>query len=93
LDALWDFEAQYKVEIDSGCVEGWYGKTNAKFSQSFNIRAEKDYSRLTVSISGFTGPALPNCSTKVTRLYAKQDWKRVWLIFCLLNLAIIILGL
>jgi len=71
LDALWDFEAQYKVEIDSGCVEGWYGKTNAKFSQSFNIRAEKDYSRLTVNISGFSNSAFAELLDKSDNVVRK----------------------
>jgi len=71
LDALWDFEAQYKVEIDSGCIEGWYGKTNAKFSQSFTIRAEKDYSRLTVNISGFSHPAFAELLDKSDNVVRK----------------------
>lgn len=71
LDALWDFEAQYKVEIDSGSVEGWYGKTNAKFSQSFTIKAEKEYSRLTVSIDGFEGPAFAELLDKSDKVVRK----------------------
>lgn len=71
LDALWDFETQYKFEIDSGSVEGWYGKTNDKFSQSFSIRAEKEYARLTVNVSGFSHPAFAELLDKNDKVVRK----------------------
>jgi len=52
LDAKWQFEKEYKFVIDSASIMGVYGKVNDLFSQSFKIRAEEDYARLTVKISG-----------------------------------------
>jgi hypothetical protein len=52
LDAKWQFEGEYKFDIDSAALRGIYGKVNNKYSQTFKIRAEEDYSRLIVKISG-----------------------------------------
>jgi hypothetical protein len=70
LSAKWAFDTEYKFEIDSGMVAGIYGKTNNPYSQAFKIKAEEEYSRLTVTISGLEYPAfaeLMNKSDKVVR--------------------------
>ena len=49
----WDYEESYKIELDSGAYRCIYDSiTNNKFSQEFKVKAEKDYSRLTVNIIG-----------------------------------------
>jgi len=52
LEAKWQFEAEYKFEIDSAAIKGIYGKVINKYSQTFKIRAEEEYSRLIAKISG-----------------------------------------
>lgn len=52
LDAKWQFEAEYKFELDSAVITSIYGKVNNALNQTFKIRAEEDYSRLIAKISG-----------------------------------------
>jgi hypothetical protein len=55
LKSKWEFGAEYRFDIDSGMVVGLYGKTNNKYSQTFKVRAEEEYSRLNILISGISG--------------------------------------
>ena len=55
LKAKWEFGKEYRFDIDSGMVVGLYGKTNDKYTQSFKIREEEEYSRLTVTLRGIKG--------------------------------------
>lgn len=55
LEAKWQFDTEYKFEIDSASIKGVYGKVNDQFSQTFKVRAEEEYSRLTVKVSGLQG--------------------------------------
>ena len=55
LYADWLYGGEYKLEIDSGCIQGIYGLSNDKFSQSFKIKEEKEYSRLRIEIDGLEG--------------------------------------
>lgn len=66
LDAKWQFEAEYKFELDSASMTSIYGKVNNALNQTFKIRAEEDYSRLIAKISG-----LP--STGFAELLDKSD--------------------
>jgi len=51
LYADWDYEMEYKLDLDSGAVRSIYDSlTNNKLSKVFKIKAEKEYSRLTVTI-------------------------------------------
>jgi len=52
LDAKWQFDMEYKFEIDSAAIKGIYDKVNNPYSQTFKIRAEDEYSRLIAKISG-----------------------------------------
>jgi hypothetical protein len=52
LDAKWQFDTDYKFVIDSASIKGIYGKVNNLFNQTFKIRAEEEYSRLIVKITG-----------------------------------------
>jgi hypothetical protein len=57
LQAKWNFDTEYRFEIDSGMVSSIYGNKNNGFSQVFKIRAEEEYSRLTVTVSGMDSDA------------------------------------
>ena len=52
LDVKWAFDTEYKLELDSGSIRSIYGLTNDGFSQTFRVRSQEDYSRLTVSVFG-----------------------------------------
>ena len=54
LEAKWQFDTEYKFVIDSAAIKGIYGKINHGFNQTFKIRAEEEYSRLTATISGLS---------------------------------------
>lgn len=56
LYADWDYEMEYKLELDSGSVRSIYDSiTNNTFTRTFKVRAEKEYSRLTLDIAGLEG--------------------------------------
>jgi len=71
LKAKWDFGTEYRLDLDSGLVTGIYGVTNDKFSKTFKIREEEEYSRLILTVSGIQSPAfveLLNKSDNVIRM-------------------------
>jgi hypothetical protein len=72
LEAKWQFETEYKFEIDSGTVKGIYGKTNNQYSQSFKIRAEEDYSRLIATVSGLVLPAFAELLDKSDKVIRRE---------------------
>jgi len=72
LQAKWEFGTEYRFDIDSGMVVGLYGKTNAKFSQSFKIRTEEEYSRLIVSVNGITGSGFVEVLDKTDKVLRRQ---------------------
>jgi len=51
----WEFGAEYRFDIDSGMVVGLFNKKNDKFSKTFKIREEEEYSRLIVTMEGIEG--------------------------------------
>ena len=56
LFADWDYEMEYKLELDSGSVRSIYDSiTNNSFTRTFKVRAENEYSRLTLDIAGLEG--------------------------------------
>jgi hypothetical protein len=57
LDVKWVFDTEYKFELDSGSVRSIFGLTNDGISQTFKVRSEEDYSRLTVSVFGLRHPS------------------------------------
>ncbi len=70
LDSKWKFEAEYRFVIDSAAIIGVYGKVNNLLNQTFKIRAEEEYARLIVKISGMQSPGfaeLLDKSDKVVR--------------------------
>jgi hypothetical protein len=78
LRAKWQFDTEYKFELDSGMIQSVYGKTNDNMSQTFVVRAEEEYSRLTATITGLstTGFAeLVNKSDEVVRRVRLESGK------------------
>lgn len=77
LDIPWDFDREYKFEMDSGMVQGLYGISNNTFSQTFQVRAKDEYSRLTVTVLGMEGKGfvelLNNSDQTVRRLPLKNQ--------------------
>jgi hypothetical protein len=72
MEAKWEFGGEYRFDIDSGKVEGIYGKTNDKFSQTFKIREEEDYSRLVVKLSGIRGAGFVELLDKADKVVRRQ---------------------
>lgn len=52
LKADWNFGGEYRFDVDSGMISNYYGQINKKYSQTFKIRKEEDYSRLILKVSG-----------------------------------------
>jgi hypothetical protein len=77
LSAKWEFDTEYKFELDSGMIAGIYGTTNKAYTQSFKIKAEEEYSRLTVSLFGLELPAFAELMNKsdnvVRRVKVEKD--------------------
>lgn len=55
VDHRWPYGESYQVRIDSAAIHSAYGKWNKPFSNSFEIRPEKYYAHLYVSIKGGEG--------------------------------------
>jgi hypothetical protein len=72
LKAKWDFGQKYRFEIDSGMVVGIYGKVNKKYSSTFKIYNEEEYSRLILTISGLKEPAFVELLDKSDAVIRKE---------------------
>ena len=72
LEAKWEFGAEYRFDIDSGMVVGLYGRTNNKFSQTFKIREEEEYSRLIVTVSGIDGAGFVELLDKSDKVLRRE---------------------
>lgn len=70
--AKWEFGEEYRFSIDSATVVGIYGKTNDKFSQTFKFRAEEDYSKLIVKISGINGAGFVEMLDKTDNVIRRE---------------------
>ncbi len=55
LNAKFEFDTKYKFEIDSAMITDIYGKTNLKYTGTFTIFGEEDYSRLILKVNGLNG--------------------------------------
>jgi hypothetical protein len=72
LKAKWEFGEEYRLELDSGKVEGLYGLTNDKYTKTFTIREEEDYSRLILTVTGINGPAFVELLNKQDKMVRKE---------------------
>lgn len=53
----WDFEGQYKFEIDSTAISDIYGLKNGKINPTFKVRKSSEYSNLYVETQGVNSGA------------------------------------
>ena len=53
-------------------VVGLYGRTNNKFSQTFKIREEEEYSRLIVTVSGIDGAGFVELLDKSDKVLRRE---------------------
>lgn len=70
--AKWEYGEEYRFEIDSGMVVGLYGKTNDKYSRTFRILEEEEYSRLILAVTGLKEPAFVELLDKSDKVVCKE---------------------
>jgi len=68
----WEFGAEYRFDLDSGMVVGLFDKTNDKFSKTFKIRKEEDYSRLIVTVEGIEGSGYVELLDKTDKVLRRE---------------------
>lgn len=72
LKAKWEFGKEYRFDIDSAAVRGIYGKTNDRFSQTFKVREEEEYSELIVLVSGLNGAGFVELLDKSDKVLRRE---------------------
>lgn len=70
--AKWQYGSEYRFTLDSAAFRSVYGNVNDKINQTFRIRKEEDYSRLIVTVTGFTGPAFVELLSKSDKPLRKE---------------------
>ena len=53
LDVPWDYGMQYKFTVDSAAVRNIFGLVNKEFSTDVTMKNQKEFSSLTVNVSGY----------------------------------------
>lgn len=54
IEHKWDFDTQYRIEVDTLAATGIYGLTTHPAAYEFRTKKEDDYSAITLNISNFT---------------------------------------
>lgn len=55
VDAAWEPEKEYRLEIDSASVYDIYGRFNNKLEKQFKVRPEEYYGKVILSVKGVNG--------------------------------------
>lgn len=72
----WNYEEEFRLEVDSATIKSVYAKWNDPFSGTFKIKKAEEYGNLYINISGIESPAfveLLNSSDAPVRKAPVQD--------------------
>lgn len=53
----WNYNEEFRLNVDSGVIKSVYGKWNDAFSATFKIKKEEEYGNLFIGIEGIEAPA------------------------------------